>query len=77
MWSDIQAINAEMRVPRDRLRRQYEEFGGTPKNDYQSESSYGQNSNYASEQAVAPTYGYGYAKVKCELLKDEPEEALF
>jgi hypothetical protein len=68
MWSDLQVMGADTRLPRDRLRRQYEEFGGsdtstpyTQENSYASDNSY----NYPS-RPIAPTYGYGYAKLKCK-----------
>lgn len=64
MWSDLQSMGADIRMPRDRLRRQYEEFSGSENsNSYSSDNSY----NYPS-QAIAPTFGYGYAKLKCRPL---------
>lgn len=69
MWTDLLKMGAEMRLPRDRLRRQYEEFGGQqqayerPSTSY---SSYSTNSYNYPSQPVAPTYGYGLAKVKCK-----------
>ncbi|KAI6171547.1 Collagen triple helix repeat-containing protein [Aphelenchoides bicaudatus] len=60
MWTDLLKMGAEMRLPRDRLRRQYEEFGGSSQ-----EASYPANSYSYPSAPVAPTYGYGIAKVKC------------
>lgn len=61
MWTDLLSMGAEMRLPRDRLRRQYEEFSGASTNSYTNDNSY---NSYPAQQ-LAPAYGYGYAKLKC------------
>lgn len=61
MWTDLLAMGAKMRLPRDRLRRQYEEFGGSTSRE---PDSYSKSYSYPVEP-IAPTYGYGYGKVKC------------
>jgi hypothetical protein len=71
MWTELLKMGAEMRLPRDRLRRQYEEFGGSNNQAYERPiSSYSSNSYNYPSQPVAPTYGYGLAKVKCEFFWD-------
>ncbi|KAI6225122.1 hypothetical protein M3Y99_01374300 [Aphelenchoides fujianensis] len=71
LWDDLQRMGTKIRVPRDRLRRQYEDYNSNANGQAAYEANpYSSQTNaydsYAPPPPVsAPTYGYGLAKLKC------------
>ncbi|CAD5212429.1 unnamed protein product [Bursaphelenchus okinawaensis] len=78
LWDDLVLLGAKVRTPRDRLRRQYENFASgyqganynSQVNNYNSPNTNYNNDAYEEphqpyEAPVAPVYGYGLARLKC------------
>ncbi|KAI6211581.1 Collagen triple helix repeat-containing protein [Aphelenchoides besseyi] len=66
LWNDLQKMSTKIRVPRDRLRRQYDDYNFNGQQAYENGNSYDNYNSYTPPPPLAaPTYGYGLAKVKC------------
>lgn len=68
LWADLVKMWGTLRTPRDRLRRQYEDFAPSS---YQPASQHYGGGGYESppsgyETPETPIYGYGLARLKCE-----------